>query len=215
MIGWNTHRMSWIKAAVAVLLPLQFSIPARADGGPLGIDHRLPLDDTGIWKQTNERALRYLLVGGTLGIAVWEGGETRLGQTAWKALDATLSGTVAVTVAKKIFSRTRPRDNDDPGLWFQGSGNDSFPSGAVTTVTAVITPYIAEYHRDTPAVWALAILPVYTGIARMKAQAHWQTDVLAGMALGGALGYYAHSRDSSFILQVLPGGVMVGFKKRF
>jgi undecaprenyl-diphosphatase len=49
----------------------------------------------------------------------------------------------------------------------------------------------------------------------MKAQAHWQTDVLAGMAIGGALGYYAHARDSSFILEALPGGVMVGLKKRF
>jgi len=207
--------MGWIKAAIAIFLWVQLSVPARADGGPLGIDHRLPLEDTGIWKQTNERLLRTLLVGGTLGIAAWEGGDSRLGQTAWKSLDATLSGVVAVTLAKKTFTRTRPRDGDDPDLWFQGSGNDSFPSGAVTTVTAVITPYLMQYHRDTPAVWTLAILPVYTGVARMKAQAHWQTDVLAGVTLGGALGYYAHSRDGSFMLQVLPGGVMVGLKKRF
>jgi membrane-associated phospholipid phosphatase len=207
--------MAWIRAVIAIILWAQLSAPARADGGALAIDHHLPLDDTGIWKQTNERLLRYLLVGGTLGIAVWEGGETRLGQTAWKALDATLAGVIVVNVAKPIFSRTRPRDRDDPDLWFQGRGNDSFPSGAVTTVTAVITPYIAEYHRDTAVVWTLALLPVYTGIARMKAQAHWQTDVLAGMALGGALGYYAHSRDSSFLLEVLPDGVMVGLRKRF
>jgi undecaprenyl-diphosphatase len=85
----------------------------------------------------------------------------------------------------------------------------------VTTVTAAVTPYIAEHHRDAPAVWGLAILPLYTAVARMKAQAHWQTDVLAGMAIGGGLGYYAHSRDSSLMLELLPGGVMVGLKKRF
>lgn len=207
--------MGWIRAFIAIFLWVQLSAPARADGGPLGIDHRLPLDDTGIWKQTNERSLRYLLVGGTLGIAAWEGGDSRLGQTAWKALDATLSGVVAATLAKKTFTRTRPRDGGDPDLWFQGSGNESFPSGAVTTVTAVITPYLMEYRRDVPAVWALALLPAYAGVARLKAQAHWQTDVLAGVALGGALGYYAHSRKSSFVLQVLPDGVMVGLKKRF
>lgn len=207
--------MAWIQAFIAIFLWVQFSAPALADGGPLGIDHRLPLDDSGIWKPTNERLLRYLLVGGTLGIAAWEGGENRLGQTAWKSLDATLSGVVAVTLMKKTFSRTRPRDGDDPDQWFEGSGNESFPSGAVTTVTAVITPYLMEYHRDTPLVWALAILPVYTGIARMKAQAHWQTDVLAGMAVGGVLGFYAQSRDNSLTLQVLPSGVTVGLKKRF
>jgi undecaprenyl-diphosphatase len=202
-------------AVIALFLWAQVGAPAHAAGGPLGIDHRLPLDDDGVWKQSNERALRYILVGGSLGIALWEGGETRLGQGAWKALDATLAGVVVVNIAKPILSRTRPRDSDDPDLWFQGKGNDSFPSGAVTTVTAVVTPYIAEYHRDAPAVWALAILPAYTAVARMKAQAHWQTDVLAGMVIGGGLGYYAHSRDSSFILEVLPGGVMVGLKKRF
>lgn len=200
---------------IALLLWSQVGVPAHAAGGPLGIDHRLPLDDDGIWTQSNERALRYILVGGSLGIALWEGGETRLGQSAWKALDATLAGIVVVNIAKPIFSRTRPRDSDDPDLWFQGKGNDSFPSGAVATVTAVVTPYIAEYHRDAPAVWGLAILPLYTAVARMKAQAHWQTDVLAGMAIGGGLGLYAHSRDSSFLVDVLPGGVMVGLKKSF
>ena len=204
--------MRWI---IAVFLWAQLSVPANAAGGFLGIDHRLPLDDGGIWNQTNERALRYVLVGGSLLIGAWEGGESRLGQTAWRSLDATLAGVVAANLAKRAFSRTRPRDGDDPDLWFQGSGNASFPSGAVTTVTAVITPYLMEYQRDTPAVWTLALLPAYTGLARLKAQAHWQTDVLAGMALGGALGYYAHVRDKSFMLQVLPDGVMVGLKKSF
>lgn len=207
--------MRWAGASAALILTVLAGGPAFASGGPLGIDHRLPLDDTGLWSQGNERLLRYILVGGSLGIGLWEGGESRLGQTAWKALDATLAGVVVVNVAKPVFSRTRPRDSDDPDLWFQGKGNDSFPSGAVTTVTAIVTPYIAEYHRDIPAVWGLAILPVYTAVARMKAQAHWQTDVLAGMAIGGALGYWANSRDSSFLVDVLPGGVMVGLKKRF
>ena len=207
--------MRWAgAAAISVFLSL-VSLRACASGGPLGIDHRLPLDDTGFWSQGNERALRYILVGGSLAVGVWEGGESRLGQTAWKALDATLAGVVVVNIAKPAFSRSRPRDSDDPDLWFQGKGNDSFPSGAATTVTAIVTPYIAEYRRDAPAVWGLAILPLYTAVARMKAQAHWQTDVLAGMAIGGGLGYYAHSRDSSFILEVLPGGVLVGLKKRF
>ena len=50
-------------------------------------------------------------------------------------------------------------------------------------ITAIVTPFIAEYRRDQPLVWALAGLPAYVGVARMKSQAHWQTDILAAMAL--------------------------------
>jgi hypothetical protein len=63
--------------------------------------------------------------------------------------------------------------------------------------------------------YALELLPIYDGIARMKVQAHWQTDVLAGFALGGLTGYYAHNRDSPFILSVLPHGFTVGVRKQF
>ena len=63
--------------------------------------------------------------------------------------------------------------------------------------------------------YALAVLPIYDAIARMKSQAHWQTDVLAGAAIGFGAGYYAHSRDTPFVLNVLPHGVMVGIRKQW
>jgi len=61
----------------------------------------------------------------------------------------------------------------------------------VTHITAIVTPFIEEYGQDHPAIWALAALPLYDGLARMKSQAHWQSDVLAGMALGVGTGLYA------------------------
>ena len=66
-----------------------------------------------------------------------------------------------------------------------------------------------------PAVYALELLPVYDAVARMKVQAHWQTDVLAGFAVGTAAGYYAHSRDEPFILNLLPHGFEVGVRYRW
>jgi undecaprenyl-diphosphatase len=87
-------------------------------------------------------------------------------------------------VAKAVFSRARPREGNDPNQWFKGRGHQSFPSGDVTFVSAAITPFVLEYGRDHPAVYALALLPAYDAIARMKSQAHWQTDVLAGFAVG-------------------------------
>ena len=80
-------------------------------------------------------------------------------------------------------------------------------------MTAIVTPFILEYRAETPAVYALEVLPLYDAIARMRVQAHWQTDVLAGFALGTATGYYAHQRDSPFVLGYMPHGIFVGLRK--
>jgi undecaprenyl-diphosphatase len=72
-----------------------------------------------------------------------------------------------------------------------------------------------EYGQDHPSVYALALVPLYVGVGRMKNHAHWQTDVLAGWAVGGLSGWYAHQRDVPISVQLLPHGVSVGFRKSF
>jgi membrane-associated phospholipid phosphatase len=187
----------------------------HAGGGPLGIDHVLNYDNSGIWRRTNQTALIDLLIGGEIVGAVWEGGETRLGKTFWQAIDSSAIGAISSEALKHILTRSRPDQSNDPNLWFQGRGHYSFPSGEVTAVTAITTPFVFEYAHDYPAVYALLLLPAYDSIARMKVQAHWQTDVLAGVALGAATGYFAHTRDSPLILGVLPGGFMIGIHKQW
>jgi undecaprenyl-diphosphatase len=78
-----------------------------------------------------------------------------------------------------------------------------------------VTPLIVNYRNDTPWIWALELLPLYDSIARLKSQAHWQTDVLAGWALGSAVGYWSASRKTPIFVQVLPRGVSIGLSKRF
>jgi undecaprenyl-diphosphatase len=187
----------------------------HAGGGPLGIDHVLNYDNSGIWRRTNQTALIDLLIGGEIVGAVWEGGETRLGKTFWQAIDSSAIGAISSEALKHIFTRSRPDQSNDPNLWFQGRGHYSFPSGEVTAVTAITTPFVFEYAHDYPAVYALLLLPAYDSVARMKVQAHWQTDVLAGVALGAATGYYAHTRESPIILGVLPHGFMAGLHKQW
>jgi len=43
----------------------------------------------------------------------------------------------------------------------------------------------------------------------------WQTDVIAGWALGTAVGYWSTTRVTPLSVQLLPGGLSVGFSKRF
>jgi undecaprenyl-diphosphatase len=188
---------------------------AIAAGGPLGIDHVVHSDDKGIWKRSNESAVLDVLIGGEIAGAVWEGGESRLGKTFWQAIDSSAIGAVSSEALKHVFTRSRPTQTNDPNQWFEGSHHYSFPSGEVTAATAIVTPFMLEFGRDYPAVYALGVLPGYIGIARIKAQAHWQTDILGGAALGVATGYFAHSRDNPLVLGVLPHGFMVGLRAQF
>ena len=77
-------------------------------------------------------------------------------------------------------------------------------------------PLHARRGHDHPGVYALALLPVYDAIGRVKVQAHWQTDVLAGLALGTGTAWLIHrSPNSPFILKVMPHGIYVGLKHSF
>jgi acid phosphatase family membrane protein YuiD len=189
--------------------------PSRA-----GIDHTVPYDDSGIWKRSNQEVVEYGLIAAEIGGALWEGGESRLGRTFWTSIDSSVAAGVVSQVMKVAFSRVRPRDSGpppgDPNLWFKGNGNESFPSGEVTMVSSIVTPFMLEYGHDHPGVYALALLPVYDAIARVKVQAHWQTDVLAGFALGSGTAWLIHrSPNSPFILKVMPHGIYVGIGKSF
>ncbi len=188
---------------------------AVAGGGPLGIDHQLSYDDSGIWARKYQVGLLGLMIVGEVGGGILEGGETRIGKTLWQSIDSSALAGISAQGLKYAFTRARPTQTDDPNQWFQGGSHYSFPSGEVAAVSAIVTPFVLEYRHDYPAVYALELLPIYDGIARMKVQAHWQTDVLAGFALGGLTGYYAHNRDSPFILGVLPHGFTIGLRKQF
>ena len=199
-------------AAVPVVAAfVGFGLPALAGG----IDHKVEFDDSGIWSRSNQLFLRNSTIVLTVGAALWEGSDTRLGKTVWQSVDAMIMGAATSETMKVVFSRTRPSETDDPNMWFQGHGNKSFPSGEVMAVTTAITPIVLEYGAEEPAVWGLILLPVYDAVARVKTHGHWQTDVLASLAIGSAIGVYSHSRDSSFTVGVLPRGMTIGWKTTF
>jgi membrane-associated phospholipid phosphatase len=52
-------------------------------------------------------------------------------------------------------------------------------------------------------------------VARVKAQQHWQTDVIAGVAVGFGIGAFEYHRNSPLVFSVLPGGAYVGYRHSF
>jgi membrane-associated phospholipid phosphatase len=122
---------------------------------------------------------------------------------------------VTANLSKYAFTRVRPSNTDNPCLWFQGGSNYSFPSGEAATAAGLVTPYVLEYGSEHPAAYGLLLLPLYVGAGRIKNQAHWQSDVLAGWAIGGLSGWYAHSRDVPILVEILPHGAAVGWHTQF
>ncbi|HWJ33641.1 MAG TPA: phosphatase PAP2 family protein [Steroidobacteraceae bacterium] len=180
-----------------------------------GFDHELALDQSGIWARNYQNGLEYGVIAVEVAGSLWFGNDDKLGHTFWQTMDASTISGIGAAILKRGFGRARPSQGGNPNQWFKGSCCESFPSGEVTLQASFVTPFIANYARENPWVWSLEALPVYDAIARMKSQAHWQSDVIAGWALGSAVGYWATTLGTPLSVRVLPGGLSVGFNKRF
>ena len=177
------------------------------------LDHKVEYDNSGIWNRDNQNLLRYGALLTTVGIALWQGGDMRLGRNAWQSVDSVTMATIIAEVGKRATGRLRPSETDDPHQWRMGGR--SFPSGEVAEISSIVTPYVIEYGSEHPSVYALEILPLYDAIARVKVQAHWQSDVIAGFVIGTVSGFVAYRRESPLILSVMPHGISVGLRTRF
>ncbi len=188
---------------------------AQAGDGPFGIDHRIAYDNSGIWARNNQT----LLIGGTIltviGGSIILGDQDKLGDTFWRSLDSMALSAAVAQGGKWIFQRQRPSQTDDPNQFFKGTRYQSFPSGEVAAIAGAVTPFVVEYGRDHPAVYALEALPLYDAVARVKVHAHWQSDVLVGWGIGTAAGIWAARREHPLVLHWLPGGFEVGYVHHF
>ena len=206
--------MKILRATCAATLALA-SFLARADGGFLGIDHRIKLDQSGIWARNYQVGLEYGVLGVEVAASLWLGNDDELGHTFWQSLDSSVIASFGAELLKLGLSRARPNQVDNPNSWLKGRCCDSFPSGEVTLQASFVTPFIANYARANPWVWSLEILPAYDAIARLKSQEHWQTDVIAGWVLGTAIGYWSTTLNTPISVQVLPRGLSVGYYRKF
>jgi hypothetical protein len=214
-----TRRATRIPQVLAmIVLALLALCPNRlqAGGGPLGIDHEWTYNNHGIWSTRYEQGLEYGVLIFEAGGAFWIGDDyDGFGHTLWQSVDASVVSGISAEVLKYAFGRARPNQGLGPDKWFQGSCCDSFPSGQVTLQASFVTPIILHYAHDHPWIWVLEALPVYDGLARLKHQDHWQSDTIAGWALGTAAGYWAGSRETPVMVQILPRGLTIGFSRHF
>ena len=211
-------RVTGITACLLAAATMAASLPspALAGGGPFGIDHKIRYDNSGVWKRTNQNIVYYGTILSVGAGALWLGDDgDGLGDTLWRSVDSMVVTTVGTQALKWTFQRERPSQTDSPNRWFKGLHAQSFPSGEVAAVTAAVTPIMARYGDEHPAVYALALLPAYDAVARVKTHGHWQSDVLVGAAIGAGVGIWASRRQSPWVVSFLPHGVQIGFSKHW
>lgn len=168
-------------------------------------------------------ALSDALPGAALFLGTWayanligsHAGETEAGNM----LEAGGLSLVDAYALKYIFRRQGPAETTDPNHWLKGG--PSFPSEHTTAAFAVGTVLAESGNPEFR--WARRVIGYGVGFGtaylRMKHNAHWLSDTIAGGALGMATAHFVLNRsaereereDTEMSLVPVQGGVMLAF----
>ncbi len=149
----------------------------------------------------------------------WRGGEPSAFWTDALVLAEVASVSTGLdAVAKDAVARRRP----SASLSARGAADESFYSGHTSLAFAVAagagTVSTLRGYPSAPWVWGGGMaLAAGVGYLRVAGDAHWTTDVVAGAAAGGLVGFavpwFLHRVPASYRLDLepAPGGVAIHF----
>ena len=104
-----------------------------------------------------------------------------------------VSAIIAWLISKTIkffYFSPRPFETlDNVNLLFEYGESDSFPSGHATFFSALATSFYF-YHKYLAIIYIIGAILI--GLSRIIAGIHWPSDILAGYALGGLIGYFIY-----------------------
>jgi len=138
----------------------------------------------------------------------------------WSMLEAATLSSVTTTALKYTIRREDPYQTSDPNEWGK-SGGSSFPSLHASAAFAIGT-VLAESGNDEIR-WIRRVLGygvgAFTAYERLKHNAHWLSDTVAGAAVGMSSAHFVMNRhepgrsESAFSLVPVPGGAMLTYQK--
>jgi membrane-associated phospholipid phosphatase len=140
---------------------------------------------------------------------------------AWEMVEAGGLSTVTSYAVKYAAGRERPNQTSDPNTW--RSSGSSFPSVHAAAAFAIGT-VLAESGNDDYR-WVRRLLGYgavagFTAYERLKHNAHWLSDDVAGAEIGGATGYFVMQRTAerrealkNYTVSLVPldGGAMLTY----
>lgn len=139
---------------------------------------------------------------------------------AWEMVEAGGLATVTSYALKYAAGRERPDQTSDPNKW--GRGGSSFPSthaAAAFAIGAVLAESGNDDYRWIRRFLGYGAVAGFTAFERLKHNAHWLSDDVAGAAIGGATAHFMLERNkprdelngSNLSVVPVPGGAMLTY----
>ncbi|MGH7210475.1 MAG: phosphatase PAP2 family protein [Acetobacteraceae bacterium] len=162
------------------------------------------------------------LLVGTWGYATLIGSHAGEGE-AWNMVESSGLSLVSAYALKYIIRRPGPDATTDSNAWF--SGGSAFPSEHTTLAFAVGTVLAESGNPEYR--WLRRTIGYGIGFGtaylRMRHNAHWLSDTIAGAALGAASAHFVMNRSAqreeansaSISLVPVQGGVMLAYTAEF
>jgi membrane-associated phospholipid phosphatase len=140
---------------------------------------------------------------------------------AYEMVEAGGLSVVTAYALKYVAGRERPDQTDDPNKW--GSGGSSFPSthaAGAFAIGAILAESGNDDYRLIRRLLGYGAVAGYTFYERLKHNAHWLSDDVAGAEIGGATAHFVMERAAerrearqNYSLSVVPleGGAMLTY----
>jgi membrane-associated phospholipid phosphatase len=124
-------------------------------------------------------------------------GNDRFRETGLLAFETMINVTIVQVALKSVFDRERPLEGSGEGHFWRSTSprySSSFPSGHAIETFALASVFAHEYPHKW---WVQAIVYGYAGgvmAARLAANKHFPSDVVAGGAMGWFIGDYVYGK---------------------
>jgi hypothetical protein len=214
-LHWDTRNWEYFGGALAVIAAAHhYDTQARTHYDQ---DSKLPLGPKESGELTDTLPAVGLLVG-TWGYASLIGNHDGESE-AWNMFESSGLSLVSAYALKYTIRRTGPDATTDPNHWF--SGGSSFPSEHTTLAFAVGTVLAESGNPEYR--WVRRVIGYGVGFGtaylRMRHNAHWLSDTVAGGVLGMASAHFVMNRSaeredqegSEISLVPVQGGVMLAY----
>ena len=135
------------------------------------------------------------LVAGYYGYGVWRD-HAKAREIGVLGTESLIDSLIVAGVLKEVFRRSRPSEPESGEFW---EGGTSFPSGHAIQMWSIASLVAHEYpHKKIVGITAYSLASIVSA-ARIAANKHFASDVVAGGAMGLFIGRYVYQTHMSHL----------------